>query len=151
MCRRCAGDVLEMCRRCAGDLWVGSAAALCAPAPACHPSSYVPGVSLTDQIDRLAFRYLAPPMMLLVVGYAGYCLVYSYFKGWYSWILECLVALVYGGGFIVMTPQLFINYRLKSVACLPWKFFMYKARHAHSHSHSHRHRHRHSHSHRHRH
>jgi len=26
-----------------------------------------------------------------------------------------------------MTPQLFINYRLKSVACLPWKFFMYKA------------------------
>ena len=23
----------------------------------------------------------------------------------YSWILECLVALVYGGGFIVMTPQ----------------------------------------------
>jgi len=85
------------------------------------------GVSLTDQIDRLAFRYLAPPMLLLVVGYAGYCLVYSYFKGWYSWILECLVALVYGGGFIVMTPQLFINYRLKSVACLPWKFFMYKA------------------------
>ena len=41
--------------------------------------------------------------------------------------LECLVALVYGGGFIVMTPQLFINYRLKSVATLPWKFFMYKA------------------------
>ena len=26
-----------------------------------------------------------------------------------------------------MTPQLFINYRLKSVAHLPWKFFMYKA------------------------
>jgi hypothetical protein len=85
------------------------------------------GVSLTDQIDRLAFRYLSPPLLLLVVGYAGWCLVYCYFRGWYSWILECLVALVYGGGFIVMTPQLFINYRLKSVACLPWKFFMYKA------------------------
>ena len=28
----------------------------------------------------------------------------------------------------MMTPQLFINYRLKSVACLPWKFFMYKVR-----------------------
>jgi len=26
-----------------------------------------------------------------------------------------------------MTPQLFINYRLKSVAHLNWKFFMYKA------------------------
>eukprot|EP00966_Prymnesium_polylepis_P041122 954227-Prymnesium_polylepis.2 len=39
----------------------------------------------------------------------------------YAWLLESLVALVYGGGFIVMTPQLFINYRLKSVAHLPWK------------------------------
>ena len=45
----------------------------------------------------------------------------------YSWVLESLVALVYGCGFIVMTPQLFINWRLKSVAHLPWKFFMYKA------------------------
>ena len=26
-----------------------------------------------------------------------------------------------------MTPQLFINYKLKSVAHLPWKFFMYRA------------------------
>ena len=26
-----------------------------------------------------------------------------------------------------MTPQLYINYRLKSVAHLPWKAFMYKA------------------------
>jgi hypothetical protein len=34
------------------------------------------------------------------------------------------VALVYGLGFIIMTPQLFINYKLKSVAALPWKFFM---------------------------
>ena len=42
------------------------------------------GVSLTDQIDRLAFRYLAPPLLLLVVTYASYCLVYSYFKGWYA-------------------------------------------------------------------
>lgn len=42
----------------------------------------------------------------------------------YSWLIETLVASVYGGGFIVMTPQLFINYRLKSVAHLPWKFFM---------------------------
>jgi hypothetical protein len=45
----------------------------------------------------------------------------------YAWLIESLVALVYGGGFIVMTPQLFINYRLKSVAHLNWKFFMYKA------------------------
>ena len=27
----------------------------------------------------------------------------------------------------MMTPQLFINYKLKSVAHLPWRAFMYKA------------------------
>lgn len=27
----------------------------------------------------------------------------------------------------MMTPQLFINYKLKSVAHLPWKVFVYKA------------------------
>uniref|UniRef100_A0A7S0J5X7 Cleft lip and palate transmembrane protein 1 n=1 Tax=Calcidiscus leptoporus TaxID=127549 RepID=A0A7S0J5X7_9EUKA len=64
---------------------------------------------------------------MLVVGYALHSLVTCYFRSWYSWLLESLVALVYGCGFIVMTPQLFINYRLKSVAHLPWKFFMYKA------------------------
>ena len=85
------------------------------------------GESLTDRYDRIAFQYLSPPLALLVVGYSAHSLVYGYHKGWYSWLLESLVALVYGGGFIVMTPQLFINYRLKSVAHLPWKFFMYKA------------------------
>ena len=27
----------------------------------------------------------------------------------------------------MMTPQLFINYKLRSVAHMPWKTFMYKA------------------------
>lgn len=30
-------------------------------------------------------------------------------------------------GFITMTPQLFINYKLKSVAHLPWRMLTYKA------------------------
>ncbi|KAL1511182.1 hypothetical protein AB1Y20_005997 [Prymnesium parvum] len=83
--------------------------------------------SITDKYDKLAFRYLSPPLLLLVVCYSLWSLVFHYHRGWYAWLLESLVALVYGGGFIVMTPQLFINYRLKSVAHLPWKFFMYKA------------------------
>jgi hypothetical protein len=29
-------------------------------------------------------------------------------------------------GFVAMTPQLYINYKLKSVAHLPWRAFMYK-------------------------
>ena len=34
---------------------------------------------------------------------------------------------VYAFGFITMTPQLFMNYKLKSVAHLPWKFMIYRA------------------------
>ena len=30
-------------------------------------------------------------------------------------------------GFILMTPQLYINYKLKSVAHMPWKSMVYKA------------------------
>lgn len=34
---------------------------------------------------------------------------------------------VYAFGFLFMLPQLFVNYKLKSVAHLPWRSFMYKA------------------------
>jgi len=38
----------------------------------------------------------------------------------------CNIAGVYAFGFLFMLPQLFINYKLKSVAHLPWRAFMYK-------------------------
>jgi hypothetical protein len=31
------------------------------------------------------------------------------------------VGFVYAFGFVMMTPQLYINYKLKSVAHMPWK------------------------------
>ena len=37
-----------------------------------------------------------------------------------------MVGFVYAFGFILMTPQLFINYKLKSVAHLPWRAMVYK-------------------------
>lgn len=49
--------------------------------------------------DRLAFRYLSPPLVLLVVGYSLWSLVFHFHRGWYAWLLESLVALVYGCGF----------------------------------------------------
>lgn len=38
----------------------------------------------------------------------------------YSWVLNSLVGAVYTFGFILMCPQLYLNYKLKSVAHLPW-------------------------------
>ena len=45
----------------------------------------------------------------------------------YSWVLGSAVGCVYTFGFIMMTPQLFINYKLKSTAHMPWKTLMYKS------------------------
>lgn len=50
-----------------------------------------------------------------------------FIPSWYSWTLNSMVNGVYAFGFLFMLPQLFINYKLKSVAALPWRAFMYKA------------------------
>uniref|UniRef100_A0A4W5Q5B2 Lipid scramblase CLPTM1L n=1 Tax=Hucho hucho TaxID=62062 RepID=A0A4W5Q5B2_9TELE len=64
----------------------------------------------TVEYDTLAMKYLSYllyPMSLL--------LMVSFLTG------------VYAFGFLFMLPQLFVNYKFKSVAHLPWKAFMYKA------------------------
>ncbi|VDD85786.1 unnamed protein product [Enterobius vermicularis] len=86
--------------------------------------SYV--VSETKQYDQLAFKYLSWVLFPLLGGYAVYSLVYVEQRGWYSWILSMLYGFLLTFGFIMMTPQLFINYKLKSVAHLPWRMLTYK-------------------------
>ncbi|KAJ3272565.1 hypothetical protein HDV01_005408 [Terramyces sp. JEL0728] len=81
----------------------------------------------TQEYDALAFKYLSYALFPLMVGYTIYSVMYEKHKSWYSFILGTLVGFVYTFGFISMTPQLFINYKLKSVAHMPWKTFMYKA------------------------
>lgn len=83
--------------------------------------------SKTKEHDATAMRYLSYVAYPLVIGYAIYSLMYQTHKSWYSWILSSLTGCVYTFGFIMMCPQLFINYKLKSVAHLPWRTFMYKA------------------------
>ncbi|RKO92493.1 cleft lip and palate transmembrane protein 1-domain-containing protein [Blyttiomyces helicus] len=84
-------------------------------------------VSKTRKYDEIAFKYLSYIIYPCLVGYTIYSMVYEEHKGWYSFIVGTLVGFVYTFGFISMTPQLFINYKLKSVAHMPWKTFMYKA------------------------
>ncbi|PKY40964.1 cleft lip and palate transmembrane protein [Rhizophagus irregularis] len=80
----------------------------------------------TKEYDRLAFRYLSWIAFPLLIAYAIYSLIYNTHKSWYSFVLTTLVGFVYAFGFIMMTPQFFINYKLKSVAHMPWKTLMYK-------------------------
>ncbi|KAI8033897.1 lipid scramblase CLPTM1L [Drosophila gunungcola] len=81
----------------------------------------------TDQFDRQGMRYLSYLLYPLCLGGAIYSLLYQPHRSWYSWTLNSLVNGVYAFGFLFMLPQLFVNYKLKSVAALPWRAFMYKA------------------------
>lgn len=97
---------------------------------------FIPKIRLTDKgsyvqsstkvYDVLAFRYLSWALFPLLGCYAVYSLLYLEHKGWYSWVLSMLYGFLLTFGFIMMTPQLFINYKLKSVAHLPWRMLSYK-------------------------
>jgi len=80
----------------------------------------------TKEIDEVAMKWLYRALGPLVSMYAIYSLIYVEHKGWYSFVLNVLVGAVYLFGFITMTPQLYINYKLKSVAHLPWRQMTYK-------------------------
>ncbi|XP_005184105.1 lipid scramblase CLPTM1L isoform X1 [Musca domestica] len=81
----------------------------------------------TEEFDKQGMRYLSYLLYPLCVGGAIYSLIYYPHRSWYSWTLNSLVKGVYAFGFLFMLPQLFVNYKLKSVAALPWRAFMYKA------------------------
>ncbi|KAH8245362.1 hypothetical protein KR032_009504 [Drosophila birchii] len=81
----------------------------------------------TNQFDREGMRYLSYLLYPLCLGGAVYSLIYQPHRSWYSWTVNSLVNGVYAFGFLFMLPQLFVNYKLKSVAALPWRAFMYKA------------------------
>ncbi|XP_050502597.1 lipid scramblase CLPTM1L [Diabrotica virgifera virgifera] len=81
----------------------------------------------TREYDEECMRYLSYLLYPLCISAAVYSLIYQPHKSWYSWTINSLVNGVYAFGFIFMLPQLFINYRLKSVAALPWRAFTYRA------------------------
>lgn len=82
---------------------------------------------LSAKFDGIASQYLLLILGPAIVGYAAYSLLYEKHKGWYSWGLESGVNVVYAVGFMMMTPQLFLNYQYKSVDHLPWKALIYRA------------------------
>ncbi|XP_058815657.1 putative lipid scramblase CLPTM1 [Topomyia yanbarensis] len=82
--------------------------------------------SSTKQYDNLAFKYLSWLCFPLLLAYGIYSVIYQEHKGWYSFVLNMLYGYLLTFGFIMMTPQLFINYKMKSVAHLPWRMMTYK-------------------------
>lgn len=81
----------------------------------------------TKEYDRMAFKYLGMCFFPLAFCYSIYSVIYNEHKSWYSFVLGSSYGFLLTFGFIMMTPQLFINYKLKSVAHLPWRMMTYKA------------------------
>ncbi|KAG2382482.1 hypothetical protein C9374_005062 [Naegleria lovaniensis] len=90
-----------------------------------HKSSYVN--SKTKEHDDEALRYLSYLFYPLILGYAIYALFNHEFKSWYSFVLSTIVGFIYMFGFLNSIPQVYVNYKLKSVAAMPWRAFTYKA------------------------
>ncbi|CDR94679.1 transmembrane CLPTM1 family protein, putative [Babesia bigemina] len=83
--------------------------------------------SNTKKYDEQAIKYMSMVMIPCVVAYAIYSLFYEKYKSWYSYFISVAAGSVYTFGFIMMTPQIYINYKLKSVDHLPWRALIYKS------------------------
>ena len=81
----------------------------------------------TNQLDNIATKFLAKLLIPCMLAYSVYGLYAYEYKSWYSWVIGTLASLIYTGGFIMMTPQLYINYKMKTVAHMPWKVLTYRA------------------------
>jgi hypothetical protein len=82
--------------------------------------------SRTKEYDDIATHHMLIVLAPLVVGYAIYSLFYDRHRSWYSWLVTSAVNYVYMFGFVQLVPQLYINYRLKSVAHMPFRVHVYR-------------------------
>jgi hypothetical protein len=80
----------------------------------------------TDDADAKAMKWLVFAVFPCVIALSARSLLVDEHRSWKSWFLRNAANGVYIFGFVAMTPQLYINYKLKSVAHLPWRAFMYK-------------------------
>lgn len=84
-------------------------------------------VSATSAFDNKATKFLGYLLIPVAFFYGVYGLYAYEYKSWYSWVVGTLASMIYTCGFVMMTPQLYINYKLKSVAHMPWDVLTYRA------------------------
>lgn len=81
---------------------------------------------ITEEIDRKATSTLAILFTPVLIAFSLRSIIVDEHHSWYSWFISTASGSVYTFGFILMTPQLFLNYKLKSVAHMPWRVLCYK-------------------------
>ncbi|XP_031432821.2 cleft lip and palate transmembrane protein 1-like protein [Clupea harengus] len=81
---------------------------------------------LTTGYDSQGMRFLSYLLCPVCISGVTYSLLYLKNKSWYSWFLSSLITGVYAFGFLSGCPQLYVNYKLKSVEHLQSSIYMYK-------------------------
>lgn len=80
----------------------------------------------TAVYDKKATRFMTLLLSPCLIVYTVYSFYTKEHLSLYSFALKTLVSFIYAIGFINMTPQIYINYKLKSVENLPWKAMVYQ-------------------------
>ena len=80
----------------------------------------------TLKYDKMAFKYMSMIIVPILTAYAAYTLTNESWDNKYSLFIKIMASFVYGFQFTILTPQLFINYHMKSVSHLPWRMLTYK-------------------------
>jgi len=78
---------------------------------------------IIDDLPRFVKWFIYP----LAGVWGMYSLVNYEHKSWWSWFISSLADFAYAFGFVNMLPQIFVNYKLKSTAHMPWRVLIYKA------------------------
>ena len=80
----------------------------------------------TMETDKLVMKYISGLVIPIVLAWSVYSLVWEKHPSWWGWVVNSLASFVYSAGFLLMTPQVVINYKLKSVAAMPWNVLTYR-------------------------
>lgn len=99
----------------------------------CSNSSSGPN-DVVNKYDSDGMKFLFLTIIPILIGRVSYSLLKgssgsgsNSISSVYSEVLRILTGATYSFGFISMFPQLYLNYKTKSVAPLPWKVFIYRA------------------------
>lgn len=84
------------------------------------------GCGLWSLIWFMSRFWLGLVLYPMAFCYSLYSLIYNRHISYLGWVISSLYHVVFVMGFISMTPQLFLNAKLKSVAHLPWQTMVYK-------------------------
>lgn len=80
----------------------------------------------TDDADAAGLKYLSYLLIPLLIAYSLYQLFNVQYLSIRKYVLHCLSGAVYSFGFLAMLPQLYVNYKLKTVAGMSRSAFIYK-------------------------